>query len=107
MMKAFVKENSFVLLFMAVTIIAGIILIFSISEEQHSYKEIVVQEGDSLWSIAGQYNKVNGMDEEDFIMWVQKENKLRSAKIVPGDTLIIPIASSSAYLDKEVAFKGE
>ncbi|KAB7708184.1 LysM peptidoglycan-binding domain-containing protein [Bacillus aerolatus] len=107
MMKTLVKENSFVLLFIAVTIMAGVMLILNMSEEHNPYKEITVQEGDSLWSIAGQYVKENGMKEEDFIIWVQKENKLYSAKIIPGDTLVIPVDSSQSYPDSQVAFKEE
>ncbi|OCA83742.1 cell division suppressor protein YneA [Pseudobacillus wudalianchiensis] len=107
MVKVFVKENFFVLLFMTVTIIAGIMLIFSVSEDQIPYKEITVQEGDSLWSIAKEYNSGQEMKEEDFIMWVQKENRLHSVKILPGDTLVIPIVSHSSHTGGQVAFKGE
>ena len=82
-------------------------LIFSVSEDHLPYKEITVQEGDSLWSIAKQYNNGQEMKEEDFIMWIQKENGLHSVKILPGDTLVIPIASQASHTGGQVAFKGE
>lgn len=106
-MKVFVKKNSFVLLFMAVTIMAGSMLIFNVSEKRLPYEEITVREGDSLWSIARQYNNSKEMEEEDFIMWIQKENKLHSVKILPGDTLVIPITSHSSHTGGQIAFKGE
>lgn len=82
-------------------------LIYSLSEERLPYKEIIVQEGDSLWSIAKEYNNDKGMKEEDFIIWIQKENQLHSVKILPGDTLVIPVAAHSSQTGGQIAFKGE
>jgi len=107
MIQTLLKNYSFVLLFIAVTIIAGVTLIFTLSTDHDKYQEIVVQEGDSLWSIADQYQSVNGMSEEDFIIWVQKENQLLSAMIQPGDVLVIPVDSSKSYPVKQIAFKEE
>ncbi|WP_100331011.1 cell division suppressor protein YneA [Bacillus xiapuensis] len=106
-MHALLKEYSFVLLFTAVAFIAGVVLILSLSAEKGPFQEIVVQEGDSLWSIADQYEQTNGMNKEEFIMWVQKENQLLSARIQPGDVLVIPVNSAHSSGDQQVVLKEE
>ncbi|WP_338754161.1 LysM peptidoglycan-binding domain-containing protein [Bacillus sp. FJAT-52991] len=107
-MQTVIKNNSIVLLFIVVTIVAGIVLIFSLSEESDKYLEVVVQEGDSLWTIAEKYHNINGMKQEDFIIWVQTENELNTAMIQPGDVLVIPVSSAhSSYSDNQLAFKKE
>ncbi|WP_203362472.1 LysM peptidoglycan-binding domain-containing protein [Bacillus sp. REN10] len=105
-MQTLIKNYSFVLLFIVVTVVAGAILIFNIGEESDPYLEVVVQEGDSLWTIAEKYHKINGMKQEDFIIWVQTENELHTARIQPGDVLVLPLSSAhSTYSDHQLAFK--
>lgn len=105
-MQAFIKNYSIVLLFIVITIVTGIIVIFSLSEESNQYLEVVVQEGDSLWTIAEKYHKINGMKQEDFIIWVQTENQLNTAMIQVGDVLVLPVNSAdSSYSDNQLAFR--
>ncbi|WP_100402977.1 cell division suppressor protein YneA [Bacillus sp. FJAT-42315] len=105
-MQAFIKNYSIVLLFIVITIVTGIILIFSLSEESNQYLEVVVQEGDSLWTIAEKYHKINGMKRDEFIVWVQTENQLNTAMIQVGDVLVLPVNSAhSAYSDSQLAFR--
>ncbi|MGM7637347.1 cell division suppressor protein YneA [Bacillus sp. Hm123] len=105
-MQTFIKNYSIVLLFIVITIVAGTILIFSLDEESNQYLEVVVQEGDSLWTIAEKYHKMNGMKQEDFILWVQTENQLNTAMIQVGDVLVLPLNSADpAYSDNQLAFR--
>ncbi|OZI11456.1 peptidoglycan-binding protein [Bacillaceae bacterium SAS-127] len=105
-MQAFIKNYSIVLLFIVTTIVTGIILIFSLSEDSDQYLEVVVQEGDSLWTIAEKYHKINGMKQEDFIIWVQAENQLNTAMIQVGDVLVLPVNSAdSSYSENQLAFR--
>lgn len=50
-----------------------------------------VQEGDSLWSIAGRYCP-DGVDRGEWVDEIQALNDLRSSIIHPGDDLIVLVA---------------
>ncbi|ATF13996.1 MULTISPECIES: LysM peptidoglycan-binding domain-containing protein [Brevibacillus] len=51
--------------------------------------EVTVQSGDSLWSLAVQYN-TDQMDVRDYIIEIKDANGLESNRIYPGQTLILP-----------------
>ncbi|MED0675242.1 LysM peptidoglycan-binding domain-containing protein [Aneurinibacillus thermoaerophilus] len=53
--------------------------------------EVVVEAGDTLWSIADRYNEKAGMSINELLFYIQRENKLDSAIVHPGDHIIIPI----------------
>lgn len=55
------------------------------------YTQIEIQEGDSLWSIAGEY-MANGPYESrrEYMNEVAELNQLRSTKIMKGQNLIVP-----------------
>ncbi|MBM7650154.1 hypothetical protein JOC78_003138 [Bacillus ectoiniformans] len=105
-MENLLKNYSFVLLFMAVSFIAGMFLIFSLSEDG-DYTQIFVQEGDTLWTLADQYNDGSEMNKEEFIAWVQKKNHLYTTLIKPGDELIIPIDPSAQQGGRQMAYNEE
>lgn len=55
------------------------------------YKQIEVQEGDSLWSIAGEYMKNGPYDSRtDYMNEVAELNQLTSTKLFKGHNLIVP-----------------
>ncbi|MCR8848785.1 LysM peptidoglycan-binding domain-containing protein [Rossellomorea sp. SC111] len=58
---------------------------------QPSYQSITVEDGDTLWTIAKQYNEEYSMTMEEFIAWVGEENDLNSFAIKPGESLVLPI----------------
>jgi nucleoid-associated protein YgaU len=51
----------------------------------------VVGQGDTLWSIAGEYAE-EGTDIRQFIDRVKKINELRGSLLKPGQQLIIPLS---------------
>lgn len=55
------------------------------------YTQIEIQEGDSLWKIAGQYMK-NGPYEsrKDYMDEVARINQLSSTTIIKGQHLVVP-----------------
>lgn len=58
--------------------------------EKFYFEEYIVESGDTLWSIAGEYNQP-GKDIRELIYDIKKINKLDSVVIKPGQALEIPI----------------
>ena len=55
------------------------------------YTQIEIQEGDSLWSIAGKYMKNGPYDSrKEFMEEIAELNQLTSTKIIKGQNLIVP-----------------
>ena len=51
------------------------------------FKYYEIQKGDSLWSIADQFNSKN---KEMFIYKIKKLNNMRNSSLVVNDILLIP-----------------
>lgn len=51
---------------------------------------VVVQPGDSLWIIAGEYNRDGRIDIRQFIYQIKKANGLLTSVLTPGQILVIP-----------------
>ncbi|MFC7372269.1 LysM peptidoglycan-binding domain-containing protein [Fictibacillus iocasae] len=76
--------------------VAGL-MVFSaadLSAEENHYQTVTVQEGESLWSISEKLQHKHSLEAREFISWVEKKNNLHTAKLVPGQKLIIPVKSS-------------
>lgn len=58
------------------------------------YTSIMVQQGDSLWSIADVYITSEYHDKDDYINEVKKLNHLNSNDIHAGEYLMIPYYSA-------------
>ena len=85
------RKYSYAIIFIVISFFSGVYLILHIEPEAAAIKQhIVVEEGDSLLSLANQYSEESQMTIEEFIEWVQRENQLFSDQIVAGDDLIIP-----------------
>lgn len=55
------------------------------------YKQIEIQEGDSLWSLAGEYMKNGPYDSrKEYMNEVAELNQLTSTKLLKGHNLIVP-----------------
>lgn len=63
-------------------------------EEFKYYKSIVIEEGDTLWSIALQNISSDNSDIHTYIKEVKKMNGLRDDIIIEGMYLIIPCYSN-------------
>ncbi|RUT35961.1 LysM peptidoglycan-binding domain-containing protein [Paenibacillus zeisoli] len=86
----FVRVAALVL-FIAITT-TGMITAFASSVDHSSSAEplqVVVQPGDSLWSIASA-NKTPDQDIRDIIRNIKEENQLTSSEVQAGDVLLIP-----------------
>tara|TARA_B100001175_G_scaffold148135_1_gene125674 strand:- start:954 stop:1196 length:243 start_codon:yes stop_codon:yes gene_type:complete len=54
----------------------------------NDFTQYEIQKGDSLWSIADQFNSKN---KEIFIYKIKKINKLDNSSLVVNDILLIPL----------------
>ena len=54
------------------------------------YTHLVVEEGDSLWDIAGRYMSHEYKDRESYIEEVCAINHLETTRIYTGTTLVVP-----------------
>jgi len=63
------------------------IKVYSTDIPQYNY--IMVQKGDTLWSIASKY--VNDGEIREFIYIISEENKLNNAAIYPNDIIKVPL----------------
>ena len=84
-------------------IVNGIILISSFSTQASDlnhqpsykyYKNIQIQKGDTLWSIANEYADEHYKSKNEYVQEVKRMNNLTSDHIKSGYYLIIPYYSS-------------
>jgi hypothetical protein len=96
-----------IILFVLALLSAAYLLLFMAN--QPSYQSITVQDGDTLWTIAKQYNEEYSMTVEEFIAWVGEENNLTSFSIKPGESLVLPIENPtlSTHSDYELVMNEE
>ena len=61
---------------------------YAIDKNTTLYFEVIVEKGDTLWTIADQYNE--NQDLRRLIYEIKKLNKLKQTSIYPGQKLVIP-----------------
>lgn len=54
-------------------------------------EEIVVQNGETLWTIVDKTNFQNDLDKETIIRKIREINNMSTSDIVAGETLVIPV----------------
>lgn len=86
------KKNSYIAVFVAFTVFVISVLVIT-DEDIEQYEEIVIEHGDTLWSLAEQYR--GKMSTEQWIGFVKKSNYLSDEKIVIGQQLLVPIEKRS------------
>lgn len=59
------------------------------SNDLEKYHEITIQSGDTLWEIAKEYVSPEE-DIRNLILQIKRINDLKSAEILPGQTILIP-----------------
>ncbi len=57
-----------------------------------SERTMVVQSGDSLWSISSQI-EVGGVSTSDVVSWIVERNGLEQSCLMPGQRLVVPMVS--------------
>lgn len=89
------RINVFILTIAVLSVVTGT-LIMSVSAKDSdtltaSYMQIMVEEGDSLWSIAKKYMP-EGADISDYINTIKRLNHLSGDTILAGYTLTIVVS---------------
>ena len=59
------------------------------ADTAESYRTVIVEQGDTLWDIAGEYN--NGHDLRGYISEIRKLNNMKDSAIYAGDVLKMPV----------------
>lgn len=81
---------SILLISMALFTLLFTIKVYSKDIPQLNY--IIVEEGDTLWSIAANYVGNSNMEIRELIYLISRENSIYNALIYPGDLIKIPIS---------------
>lgn len=90
-MKYICKQYFNTILLALAVIILSIFFSFSLDRDsQTQFQTVLINEGDSLWSIANQY-QVSSLTKTEFIDWIEEHNEVRADTLQPGQTIIIPI----------------
>ncbi|WP_179298812.1 cell division suppressor protein YneA [Evansella halocellulosilytica] len=55
------------------------------------FEEKVVQEGDSLWSIASEQTKHIDAPIQNVVLWMKEHNELSGSHIYPGQKITVPL----------------
>ncbi|MCA1059025.1 LysM peptidoglycan-binding domain-containing protein [Rossellomorea aquimaris] len=99
---------SYIIILFVLALLSAVYLLINITN-QPSYQSITVKNGDTLWTIAKQYNEDYSMTVEEFIAWVGEENDLTSFSIKPGESLVLPIENPtiSTQSDYELVMNEE
>lgn len=91
------KQNSYVALFFAASIFI-ISYLFVTDEKIEHFENIIIEQGDTLWSLAERYR--GKMSTHDWITFVKKENAMNNEAIVVGQEILIPVEKNSVYIAK-------
>jgi len=99
---------SYIIILFVLALLSAVYFLI-VTTSQPSYQSITVQDGDTLWTIAKQYNEEYSMTVEEFIAWVGEENNLTSFSIQPGESLVLPIENPtlSTHSDYELVMNEE
>lgn len=74
-------------------LLAACNLIF-IEKPVYSYHNVTVNNGDTLWEIAGQYTE-NKEDIREVVFRICEENNLTDQKIYPGQIIRVPVCGQT------------
>lgn len=84
----------FVLISIMIIVFAGYSIIGASSAEAsaiHTYTQVTVQDGDTLWGLIETYNPDARIDIRDAIYDVYEINDIDESDIRPGETIFIPV----------------
>lgn len=94
-MKQEYKEKtswSYIIVFAVLLILTFFVLSTSIaSAKPEQYVKITIEEGDTLWGISESYGEQSDLSRSNFINWTIERNHIQVRKLIPGQSIIIPV----------------
>ncbi|WP_313891061.1 LysM peptidoglycan-binding domain-containing protein [Psychrobacillus sp.] len=99
------KENYFITLFLGLSIIFIMSVVFSNIVSTESEHQIKIENGDSLWSLADKFGSHE--PKESWINQVMAMNNLQSSHIEAGEVLIIPEIKETFHFEHETELAGD
>lgn len=73
------------------------------TDSLENYHQVEIKEGDSLWTIADQFQENKNISKQEFVKWVQEKNNLYSTTIKPGDIVFVPVQKEDIYQFHQIA----
>ncbi|QVY63954.1 cell division suppressor protein YneA [Cytobacillus gottheilii] len=67
--------------------------------EEKDYIEIVVESGDTVWSIAETLDVNMNKNTNNIADWIVEENNLHNQMIYPGQKIVVPVESEERGVD--------
>ncbi|OCA89293.1 hypothetical protein A8F94_23910 [Bacillus sp. FJAT-27225] len=107
-MKKLWSNYSYVIIILALScIIAFTANLLNKTEDQGKYITITIEEGDSLWGIAGDLSNTHSMDRAEIMNWLMKYNSLDGETIIAGEKMIVPVKKIEQGFGTELASADE
>ncbi|TCN25520.1 cell division suppressor protein YneA [Mesobacillus foraminis] len=93
-MKKIWNNYSYALILIAVTFIFSILFAGQLKSVEKEYITVTVKEGDSLWVLAEELADTHNQPVNEFVAWIEKENRISDGRIYAGDELVVPIVQT-------------
>ncbi len=89
-MKKFILNHIYTILVVLLLVSFTTYWVNQQSDPANQYKQVTIQHGDTVWSIATQYESSTSKQAE-FVSWVEQNNSIDANNISPGQKLYIPV----------------
>lgn len=100
-----VKNNPFISLLVGVIFSCTLFFVLFAVEQEESYNEIFIQDGDTLWTLSDKYR--GNTPKQDWISEVMLANNLNTQMIHAGDSLVLPNSLDQYAPDQGIEYAGE
>lgn len=100
-----IKNNPFISLLVGVIFSCTLFFVLFAVEQEESYNEIFIHDGDTLWTLSDKYR--GNTPKQDWISEVMLANNLNTQMIHAGDSLVLPNSLDQYAPDQGIEYAGE
>ena len=81
------------IIFICFAAIQGVNATNSVKSVDKQYRSVLIEDGDTLWDIAGIHNdqSLSAMSNKEYIKEIESINKISSDNIIAGNYIIVPV----------------